>query len=69
MRFAHVLRTLSADVLVAAALTLATLAAASAGARPDTTPGPSYVAVLDDGQSKGLPPSPGPTNPNAPGTY
>ena len=63
MRRNQLRRVLSADLLAAAALTLATLAAVSARDRPDTA-APVLVAV-DDQPSTGdtHPPSPGPTHP------
>jgi hypothetical protein len=66
MRRKRLLRVLSADLLAAAALTLATLAAVSASDRPDTA-APVPVAA-DDQQSTGdtHPPSPGPTSPAGP---
>jgi hypothetical protein len=65
MRAKRSRRTLSADVLAAMALTIVTLAAASADTRT-SAPGTPVAALADDGGGKGLPPSPGPTNPNGP---
>jgi hypothetical protein len=64
MRRKRLARVLSTDVLVAAALTLATLAAASAQDRPFTAT--HIVTVADDEglPGGGRPPGPGPTNPS-----
>jgi hypothetical protein len=67
IRLARFLRTLSADVLAAALLTLATLAAVSADVGPDAVTAPVLTAASDDGlPGQGRPPSPGPTNPDGP---
>lgn len=66
MRAKRSRRALSADVLAAVALTLVTLAAASAEAPKAVAPGTPVVALYDDGGGKGLPPLPGPTDPNGP---
>jgi hypothetical protein len=63
VRPASALRILSADVLAAAALTIATIAAASAATQ--TGAAPTAIAAVDR-SDKGLPPTPGPTNPNEP---
>ena len=66
MRRPRMLRILSADVLAAATLTLLTLAAASAATLDHGAPGtPSAAAAVVSGD-EGLPPSPGPTDPNGP---
>jgi hypothetical protein len=50
---------------MAALLTMATLATASAEVRQGAATGAPVATVADDGvPGKGLPPSPGPTNPN-----
>ncbi len=59
----------SRNVLTVAALTaalmIATLAAVSVRARSDSASPSPITVVADDGlPGKGLPPSPGPTNPN-----
>jgi hypothetical protein len=65
MRHSRLGRTLSADVAAATVLTLLALASLPAHARADTAAGPlACAAAVDDGQSRGLPPSPGPTNPD-----
>jgi hypothetical protein len=52
---------------MAALLTVVTLAAATAEVRQDAAPAMPIAAVADDGvPDKGLPPSPGPTDPNGP---
>ena len=55
MRSAGALRSLSADVLAAASAATPTVAA----------PGTAVVAVAGDGD-RGVPPLPGPTDPNGP---
>jgi hypothetical protein len=65
MRAKRTRRVLSADVL-AAALTIVTLTAASADTRAAAAPGAPMAALADDGGGRGLPPSPGPTDPNGP---
>jgi hypothetical protein len=59
-------RALSADVLAAVALTLVTLAGAAAETRAVAAADAVVMALADDGGNKGLPPSPGPTDPNGP---
>jgi hypothetical protein len=60
-------RRLGADVLAAAALTLLSLAAASAATVERAASGlPVETVAAGDRTDKGLPPSPGPTNPNGP---
>ena len=55
----------SVHVLMAALLTMVTLAAASAEVRQDAATGTPVATLADDGvPGKGLPPSPGPTDPN-----
>jgi hypothetical protein len=64
MRRKRLLRALSADVLAAAALTVATLVAAAAHDRSDTV-APVVTVAADEGlPGDGRPPAPGPTNPN-----
>jgi hypothetical protein len=59
-------RILSADVLAAAMLTLLTLTAASAATLDQGDPAsPPAAAVVGSGDD-GMPPSPGPTDPNGP---
>jgi hypothetical protein len=66
MRAERSRRILPADVLAATALTLVTLAVASADTWKAAAPGTPVVALYDDGGGRGLPPLPGPTDPNGP---
>lgn len=67
LRAGRPLRAPSVHVLMAALLTVVTLAAATAEVRQDAAPAMPIAAVADDGvPDKGLPPSPGPTDPNGP---
>ena len=52
------------DVLAAAALTIFALTALSAASRAELPA--TVAAAVDSGGDKGLPPSPGPTDPNGP---
>jgi hypothetical protein len=66
MRTAWPAKARRSDVLAAAILTLATMAAASAEARPPQPPGGRTAALAEGLPGEGLPPSPGPTNPTDP---
>ena len=65
LRVGRPLQAPSVHALTAALLAMLTLAAASAEVRPGAATGTPVAAVADDGMpGKGLPPSPGPTDPN-----